>query len=243
MKKVTIHQYERGKHPGCGKYRHYEVVSGPNPFGPRGGRGGKWVDGELRKHCWSRSDAHEYALYLAATECLEFIDPWEFELESLHNKATPPRETAELESKDEPFDPSAVVDTRRKQLIEAASRPDQQRFREQVLNAYSFICSATGCKVKEALDAAHIHPYLGAATNHICNGLPLRSDIHKLFDRFLIAVDENYTVRVSKTILDTEYGLFDGKRLHLPSEERYLPSKKALRLHHIEFCRLECNSK
>lgn len=242
MGKVAIHQYKRGKHPSGGKYTHYEVVSGSNPFGPHGGRGGRWVDGKLRKHFWSKDKAREYALNLAAMECLEFIDSYEDkenDLELLQHEAALPREAAVSEPEMEYFDPDTVIDTRRKKLIKGAARPGQKRFREQVLNAYSFVCSATGCSVKEALDAAHIHPYLGSATNHLCNGILLRADIHKLFDGFLVAIDESYNLRVSHTIRDTEYGSLHERRINLPHEERGQPSKKALDLHYAEFCRLE----
>jgi putative restriction endonuclease len=43
-----------------------------------------------------------------------------------------------------------------------------------------------------ALEAAHIKPYIGEATNHITNGWLLRSDLHTLFDRHLIGVSDNY---------------------------------------------------
>ena len=40
----------------------------------------------------------------------------------------------------------------------------------------------TGCDVVQALDAAHISPYLGDQSNHVTNGVLLRADIHTLFD-------------------------------------------------------------
>lgn len=51
-----------------------------------------------------------------------------------------------------------------------------------LLKAYGGKCAITGCDVLEALEAAHIYPLQGVATNDASSGLLRRSDLHTLFD-------------------------------------------------------------
>src|SRR5258705_4430106 len=62
-------------------------------------------------------------------------------------------------------------------------RRGQPEVRKKLLAAYSGRCAITDCNCSYALEAAHIYPYGGADTNHVQNGILLRSDIHTLFDR------------------------------------------------------------
>ena len=87
------------------------------------------------------------------------------------------------------FDPSAVSDHREKQISAVFRRRGQGKFRAALIGIYNGECVITGCNAPEALEAAHISPYLGDETNHPQNGLLLRSDIHSLFDLGLIAID------------------------------------------------------
>ena len=50
------------------------------------------------------------------------------------------------------------------------------------MDAYGGRCAITGYDVEEALQAAHIVPYLGPQSNTVNNGLLLRADVHNLFD-------------------------------------------------------------
>lgn len=250
MDKITIHSYQRGQNKRAGgKYVWYSVISGPNPFGKSGGVSGSTpVDGKKRNgrdDFSDRTKAYEFAVRLAAEECLEFIDPELVGRDArkasvlISPSAQPAPSLTEQYSDAESFDPTGLIDTRLKKMIEVTSRPGQGRFRVRLLQAYSFSCPVSDCTVKEAIDAAHIFPHRGAQCDHVCNGLTLRADLHKLFDRFLISVDENYCLRVSKTITDGGYRLFDGKQLKLPKNDSNLPSKNALQLHFTSFLELE----
>lgn len=84
------------------------------------------------------------------------------------------------------FTPDEVEDSRRRILREIVMRQGQPAFRSGLLTAYEGQCALTGCTVVEVLEAAHITPYLGPETNHITNGLLLRSDLYTLWDRCLI---------------------------------------------------------
>ncbi|MDZ7808966.1 MAG: HNH endonuclease signature motif containing protein [Arhodomonas sp.] len=54
------------------------------------------------------------------------------------------------------------------------------RFGETLIEAYEGRCAITGCNMLDVLEAAHIHPYRGDATNHPSNGLLLRADLHRV---------------------------------------------------------------
>ena len=88
------------------------------------------------------------------------------------------------------FDPTAsMLDQRQRTTQEVVARLGQGRFRDMLLSAYGGKCAVTGCSIPEVLEAAHIIPYSGDPSDHVCNGLLLRSDIHMLFDAHLIAID------------------------------------------------------
>ena len=85
------------------------------------------------------------------------------------------------------------MDGRERAIGAIVRRRGQPAFRRALLEAYHERCAVTGCDAPEALEAAHVVPYRGVATNHPANGLLLRADLHALFDLGLIAVDERRT--------------------------------------------------
>ncbi len=86
------------------------------------------------------------------------------------------------------------------------------------------------------VEAAHIHPYLGAGTNHVANGLLLRADLHTSFDCNLLAVDpDGMRVVVAPSILASSYGKLHGRALRPRTDGWSAPSAEALRLRFEEF--------
>src|SRR6185369_1227809 len=79
------------------------------------------------------------------------------------------------------FDPNQA-DMRKLREASIIYRQGQAKFRQSVLSAYKNRCCISGFDVADALDAAHIVPYLGEHSNKVANGLLLRSDLHALFD-------------------------------------------------------------
>ncbi|WP_160447284.1 HNH endonuclease [Burkholderia pseudomallei] len=131
------------------------------------------------------------------------------------------------------FDPYNVEDARRKTLAAIVRRQGQPAFRNNLLRAYANRCAISGCEVLEVLEAAHIVPYQGPETNHVSNGLLLRTDLHTLFDLQLLAIEPSATIVVVATELrTTEYGALHGKKLRLPSVLKDRPNKDALALHY-----------
>jgi predicted restriction endonuclease len=140
--------------------------------------------------------------------------------------------TRREEAAAEPFNPQGIADGRRRIIASLVRRQGQADFRAWLLDAYGRRCAITGCNVIEALEAAHITPYLGRATNYVGNGLLLRSDIHTLFDLGLLAIDpDTLTVLVAPGLESSDYGELAGTRLWTPASEACWPSRDALRQH------------
>lgn len=88
-------------------------------------------------------------------------------------------------------------------------RLGQSGFRMLLTDAYKRRCAMTGESTLDVLEAAHITPFSDADGGHvITNGLLLRSDFHKLFDRGLVSVTPDYNIRVSPRIREA---YFNGK--------------------------------
>lgn len=110
-------------------------------------------------------------------------------------------------------------------------------FRESVIAAYAGKCAITGCSILAVLEAAHIIPYRGAHTDKMSNGLLLRVDLHRLFDRKLLAIDpETMRVLLAPRIEESEYKKWCGCRLRPPENPKVQPNTEALRKH-LEACR------
>ena len=122
------------------------------------------------------------------------------------------------------------MDMRARAMQEVVVRRGQSEFRDQLLDAYQR-CAVTGSEVAAVLEAAHIDRYFGDHSHHVTNGLLLRSDIHTLFDAQLLTVDDNYQVRVSPRLANSEYAQFENRRVHLPAHEQLWPDRAALSRH------------
>lgn len=128
------------------------------------------------------------------------------------------------------FDPATIADARRVTLSAVVQRQGQTEFRAALLGAYGRRCCISRCEVVPLLEAAHIVPFLGPATNHVQNGLLLRADLHALFDLGLLAIDPStLRVRLHESIKQSEYSRFDGVRIEVPGEVTARPSERALR--------------
>lgn len=95
----------------------------------------------------------------------------------------------------------------------ARLRPEQIKFRDDLLLAYRRKCAVTDCEVVDALEAAHLVPYCRSGLTDVRNGLLLRADVHRLLDAGLIAFvasSQGWKVVVEPTLRsDVAYG-----RLH-----------------------------
>jgi len=96
------------------------------------------------------------------------------------------------------------------------NRPNQARFRRDVLAAYER-CVITNVAMPEVLEAAHIKPYRYNGEDTIANGFPMRMDIHLLYDAGHLRISENGEVHLS-TRARMDYGATVPPRIYLPEQ-------------------------
>lgn len=113
-----------------------------------------------------------------------------------------------------------------------AARDGQDEFRRKIIEAYGG-CAVSGCAVVATLEAAHIIPYVSAASNLMVNGLCLRADLHKLFDRGLLRVDSVGTIAVDTTLSGTDYAQYHGRQITFPSRSEDRPDPQLLSVRHL----------
>ncbi|MEO8146302.1 MAG: HNH endonuclease [Bacteroidia bacterium] len=98
-------------------------------------------------------------------------------------------------------------------------------FKREIPKIYNNTCCISGMKIDATInvsmiDACHIIPFSESYNDTVTNGIALCPNLHRAFDRGLIAIDNNYKVIVSKTFREGEsnYSIhrFDGKEILLP---------------------------
>lgn len=142
------------------------------------------------------------------------------------------REQEEAASASQVFDALSTIDARERVLAQIVRRRGQREFRAKLLEAYEGRCAITGCGLVEVLEAAHIIPYKGPATNDVQNGLLLRADIHTLFDLGLIAVEpSSLRVILAPSLRSTAYEELAGAYVRTPVNPLLRPNVDALTLH------------
>jgi putative restriction endonuclease len=115
-------------------------------------------------------------------------------------------------------------------------RLGQGSFRLAVMDAYGGGCAVTGEHSMPALEAAHIRPYSAGGTHELPNGLPLRRDLHRLFDLGYVSVKPSGQFLVSPRLRSefanghTYYAL-EGQQLRHPNRSDAAPDKAFLTWH------------
>ena len=118
----------------------------------------------------------------------------------------------------------------------APYRLGQQAFQAVVLEAYHGHCAITQTKIRPVLQAAHIRPVTEGGEHRLDNGLLLRSDVHTMFDRGYLAIDDNYRLLVSPR-LRGEFGNGErfyanaGEVIELPDRKIDRPQREFLQWH------------
>ena len=79
-------------------------------------------------------------------------------------------------------------------------RLGQSIFRVSVLEAYGRACAVTGEHSLPVLDTAHIRPFSEGGKHELENGLSLRVDLHRLFDRGYVTFDDQRRLVVSRRL-------------------------------------------
>ncbi|WP_339744501.1 HNH endonuclease [uncultured Maricaulis sp.] len=134
-------------------------------------------------------------------------------------------------------DPPTVF--RRPMIEQLVSR----RFRDAafariIRTTYDARCAITGLKLingggRAEMEAAHIRPVADDGPDSVRNGLALSRTVHWMFDRGLIAIDNDYRLLKSVKYLPEGYErLFDPSGyVRVPDSERLRPHKTFLEYH------------
>lgn len=121
-------------------------------------------------------------------------------------------------------------------------RLGQGSFRALITNAYNRRCAMTGERTLPVLEAAHIKSYSESGPHSVKNGLLLRADLHKLFDRQYITITPELKIEVSKRIHEEYQNGKDYYKLHgrdlavRPENPDDLPSPEYINWHNQKFC-------
>ena len=116
-------------------------------------------------------------------------------------------------------------------------RLGQGAFRILITDKYEKKCAVTGEKTLPVLEAAHIKPFADSGPYYINNGILLRSDVHKLFDKGYMTITSDYKIEISHRIKEEfengkEYYKHHGKNLiYIPEKQIDQPSPKFLKWH------------
>lgn len=126
------------------------------------------------------------------------------------------------------------TDERRRVLVSFQTRREQRsQFRRQLLDRDGG-CVVTGVTTEAVLEAAHIEPYKGVHSNALHNGIILRADIHRMFDRHHLTLeyrDSQLFIRIDPNVEDQAYLALEGASAHLALTSYPAPSRQLLQLH------------
>ena len=113
-------------------------------------------------------------------------------------------------------------------------------FKKVVPRIYNQSCCISGMRIISSLeiqmvDACHIVPFFESHDDTITNGISLCPNLHRAFDRGLIAIDNNFQIIVSDKFseggVDYSIAQYAHKRLILPLNEKYYPAATNLEWH------------
>lgn len=114
-------------------------------------------------------------------------------------------------------------------------------FKKLVPQVYNHTCCISGMRLVSKhgfsmIDACHIIPFNLSKDDRVTNGLALCPNLHRAFDRGLIAIDEKLKVKFSQAITEDESNVYalknlEEKRLTLPFGNIHYPAAVNLAWH------------
>jgi putative restriction endonuclease len=120
---------------------------------------------------------------------LAWVEGWDDQARTFlvsFGDTAPSQILSEDHSDDEPF--SLETQPHQRATRNVINRPDQRKFKFQVLQRYGSRCPLSGVAVTEMLDAAHLRPVADRGSSDPRNGLPLNAALHRAFDAHLFAI-------------------------------------------------------
>ena len=131
-----------------------------------------------------------------------------------------------------PFEHAPPLEDDRRIVSQMISRPFRDRaFAAAVKSAYGDACAVTGLKMingggRSEVQAAHIRPVADRGPDSVRNGIALSGTIHWMFDRGLLAIDEDFRVLAAHDRVPDTMG-----RMLPPDRLLVLPEREDLRPH------------
>lgn len=119
-------------------------------------------------------------------------------------------------------------------------RPDQQEFRQALLEAYGSQCAVCNweCRSLETenplVEAPHIRPVEEGGTSNVSNGILLCPNCHQLFDNGVFSLTDDYRMIINPdadAITKAEVKSYEGRQIHLPSDVSDRPAEEQLQWH------------
>ena len=107
----------------------------------------------------------------------------------------------------------------------------------RIVKAHYFnACAVCGLNVKaksgtEIIDAAHILPFSQFHNDDPRNGIALCKNHHWSFDFGWFAINDDYTLRVSKQLQNVGHFVKEGAQINFPSNEIMKPAQESLKWH------------
>ena len=173
----------------------------------------------------------------------EFYDNWDemaFESEKL---------LAKLEGKTvadiEPRSDDAIFGEGKTRNAIVKTRVNQAFFRKMVLSAYDNTCCITGLSIPDLLIASHIVPWAEDKKNRLNprNGLCMNALHDRAFDRGLITILPDYTVKISSVLKKyskntaAQNFMLSYNNVAVKAPKRFLPDLEFLKYHNKKIFR------
>ena len=118
-------------------------------------------------------------------------------------------------------------------------------FKREIPKIYNNTCAISGLRISATInvsmvDACHIVPFAESYDDSLSNGIALCPNLHRAFDRGLIAISDDYTVIVNSNFVENKdssfnFCQFEGKRISLPMSKDLYPSLENLAKHRNKF--------
>jgi putative restriction endonuclease len=130
----------------------------------------------------------------------------------------------------------AAEAARRGKAVLIEPRLGQGSFRMGLVSAYDGACAVTHEHSLPVLEAAHVKPFSLGGPHNLTNGVLLRADIHRLYDKGYVTITAGYRFKVSDRLIDEfhngrEYLRFREATIAVPSAARERPDRELLDWH------------
>jgi len=145
----------------------------------------------------------------------------------------------------EPFEKYVAEDEERYKEQSFKRQVRDKGFRKAIRRIYKDTCALCRSSVvtqtdQSLIDGAHIIPWEDKGTDDPRNGLALCKTHHWMFDNYLLTIQPDYQIKLSgwlrKEGKEIDHTLaWNGEKMLLPEEERFMPHEEALTEHFKRF--------